>query len=204
MVWSTIPKPASIARARTACLTRTTSSELRTREFHSSRRPSAPSWPPMALRIKGSPLSTVDIRHGRKTSICQASHRAGARTRRIPKVLSMIYLQASGMPRAILHSERRLLNELLQRLVQRLATLVRERPASLCPSGRGAPLAAISGKRTFSRAYVCPARGEPGGHLCGQAARERDTSRRSTLTAPRREGAAKANPHREAKITAPM
>src|SRR5215472_16557068 len=29
LVWSTIPKPASIARARTACRTRTTSSELR-------------------------------------------------------------------------------------------------------------------------------------------------------------------------------
>src|SRR5271170_4810780 len=30
LVWSTIPKPASIARARTACRTLTTSSELRT------------------------------------------------------------------------------------------------------------------------------------------------------------------------------
>jgi hypothetical protein len=47
----------------------------------------------------------------------------------------------------------------------------------------------------LARAYVCPARGEPGGHLCGQAARERDTSRPSTLTAPRREGAAKKLTH---------
>jgi hypothetical protein len=37
----------------------------------------------------------------------------------------MIHLQASGMPRAILHSEKRLLNALLQRLVQRLAALAR-------------------------------------------------------------------------------
>jgi len=42
------------------------------------------------------------------------------------------------------------------------------------------------------------------GHRCNRAAREYDPSGAAALTAPRREGAAKASPYPRAKITAPM
>ena len=61
--------------------------------------------------------TAVDAGYGWKTSICQASHRAGDRTRRIPKTLSMLTV-SYGVPRAVLLSEKRVLNALLCHLVQ--------------------------------------------------------------------------------------
>jgi hypothetical protein len=64
--------------------------------------------------------AVVNTPHGWKMSICHAIHRAGARTRKIPKALSMMHPEANGCRDLELShiSHVDLLNALAQRWVQ--------------------------------------------------------------------------------------